>query len=89
MLQSLVVCNAPAFSNQKFRSIKKPDAEVEIRGKGQPEKIGKLELRSGQIDFAEGEEHPQDKNPEQYQPKEREPDGVQPEKEDAPKEVDS
>lgn len=69
-------------------SIEQPHSEVQVCGKGHPEKIGNLQLCGRFIHFPEGENHQRDQDPQRDQPKESETKGLQIKEDNAPEEIE-
>ena len=69
-------------------SVEKPYTEVQISGKGDPNKIRNLQPCCKFIDFAERQNHQQNQNPQKHQPYERKTTGLKIEENDTPEKVE-
>ena len=85
LLHPLVRAPLVLFSSS---SVQQPYPRVEIRGEGDPEKVGELEQSELRAQFFEREREQEDQRPEGQQPEEGKAEGPQVEKEEGPGEVE-
>ena len=69
-------------------SVEQPHPEIQVCGKGHPEKIRNLQPCSRLIHFPEGQNHQQDQNPQCDQPKESKSKSLQIKEDNAPEEIE-